>query len=169
MSDMTLNQIMGPRYEIVIQDESVAVDDNFQLTLQKSEPLRINVGDGFNNTSGSSSGTVDVTIVAQEVINIYRAVGHDGFFVQPNLESLSGYAGVSRTATVVGDPIDVVRAGKLSDSGWNWIPNQPLFISANGVITQSVPSGLGVTGIRRIAWAISATEINLDPFPIVGV
>ncbi len=98
--------------------------------------------------------------------NAYRAVGYDGLFTQPNADSLSRYAGVTRMATVIGDPIDVVRQGLMTEAGWNWTPNQPVFISANGVITQTVPVG---TPIRRIGWAISATELNLDPYPIIGV
>lgn len=168
MSEMTLNQIMGPRYEIVIQREEVQVGPALQLTLVKEEPLRLNVGDGFNATA-ASTGTLDVTIYAAEVVNAYRAVGYDGLFSQPTVESLSNYAGVTRSATVIGDPIDVVRAGRMQEGAWNWTPNQPIFISAQGVLTQTIPSGVGVTGVRRIGWAIDANTINLDPYPIIGV
>lgn len=166
MSEMTLNATFGPRYEIVIATDVIGIDDQFNLTLQQSEPLRINVGTGFNAVT-TSTGTLDVTIIAQEVVNAYRAVGYDGYFTQPNADSLARYAGVTRMATVIGDPIDVVRSGLMTENGWIWTPNQPVFISANGVLTQTQPTA--GTPIRRIGWAISATELNLDPYPIIGV
>ncbi|AWY09385.1 hypothetical protein vBRpoPV13_28 [Ruegeria phage vB_RpoP-V13] len=166
MTDVTLNAVFGPRYEIVIANDIITLDERFNLTLEQREPLRLNVGTGFNATPTNNSGTLDVTIIAQQVVNAYRAVGYDGLFTQPNADSLSRYAGVTRMATVIGDPIDVVRQGLMTEAGWNWTPNQPVFISANGVITQTVPVG---TPIRRIGWAISATELNLDPYPIIGV
>lgn len=167
MSDVTLNATFGPRYEIVIATDVVGLDSNFNLTLQQQEPLRLNVGTGFNNLNQTSTGTLDVTIIAQQVVNAYRAVGYDGLFTQPTADSLSRYAGVTRMATVIGDPIDVVRTGLMTENGWTWTPNLPVFITADGVLTQTQP-GVGIP-IRRIGWAISATELNLDPYPIIGV
>lgn len=149
MSDMSLNAIFGPRYEIVIQDVA--------------EPLRINVGTGFNNLNGTSTGTLDVTITAAEIVNAYRAIGYDGYFTQLTEESLSNYAGITRMATIIGDPVDVVRVGLMEDPAWTWTPNTPIFISTDGVLTQTRTTGF----VRRIAWAISATKINLDPYPII--
>lgn len=169
MSDrISLNASFGPQYEIVIANDVLNLNDRFELTLEQREPLRIEVGTAFNGSgSGNSSGTLDVTITAQEVINAFRAVGYDGYFTQPDADSLSRYAGVTRMATVIGDPINVVRSGLMTENGWNWTPNQPVFISANGVLTQTQPS-VG-NPIRRIGWAITATQLNLDPYPIIGV
>lgn len=166
MSDVTLNAVFGPRYEIVIANDIITLDDKFNLTLQQQEPIRINVGTGFNVTP-TATGTLDVTIIAQQVVNAYRAVGYDGTFTQPNADSLSNYAGVTRMATVIGDPINVVRSGLMTEGGWSWTPNQPIFITTDGVLTQTVPTP--GNPIRRIGWAISATQLNLDPYPIIGV
>jgi len=145
----------------------LGIDSNFNLTLTQREPLRLNVGTGFNQAAGASSGTLDVTITAAETINAYRAVGYDGLLTQMDADSLSNYAGVTKMATPIGDPVDVVRSGLMTESGWAWTVNAPIFISANGVITQTVPSA--GNPIRRIGWAISPTQINLDPYPIIGV
>jgi hypothetical protein len=88
-------------------------------------------------------------------------------YTQPDADSLAAYAGVTRMATVAGDPINVVRSGLISEGAWNWTPNAPIFIAANGVLTQTQPTA--GNPVRRIGWAISATELNLDPYPIIGV
>ena len=165
MNDLTLNAVFGPQYEIVIANDAITIDDKFNLTLIQNEPLRLNVGTGFNNVA-VSTGTLDVSITAQEVVNAYRAVGNDGFFTQPTADSLSRYAGVTRMATVIGDPIDVVRSGLMTENGWTWTPNAPVFIAADGVLTQTQPA-YG-NPVRRIGWAISETQLNLDPYPIIG-
>lgn len=166
MSDILLSAVFGPQYEIVINNTEVAVDDNFNLSLQVSEPLRIEVGTGYN-INQNESGTLDVKITAQEAVGAYRAVGYDGLYTQPDVDSLATYAGVTRMATIVGDPINVVRSGLITEGAWNWTPNAPMFIGVDGVLTQTQPTA--GNPVRRIGWAISATELNLDPYPIIGV
>lgn len=167
MRDVTLNAVFGPRYEIVISNDQIGIDQNYNLTLTQREPLRLNVGTGFNNVEDPNTGTLDVQITALETINAYRAVGYDGLLTQPDTDSLANYAGVTRMAVPIGDLVNVVRSGLMTENGWTWTPNAPIFISTNGVITQTVPSA--GNPIRRIGWAISATQINLDPYPIIGV
>lgn len=166
MSDLNINAMFGPRYEIVIANEQVAVNDNFDLTLQVSEPLRLAVGTGYN-INRVFTGTLDVAITAAENLGAYRAVGYDGFYTQPNADSLAAYAGVTRTATVSSNSVNVVRSGVITENGWSWIPNAPMFIGENGILTQTQPTA--GNPVRRIGWAISATELNLDPYPIIGV
>ena len=166
MSEVDIQAVLGPQYEIVIANDVVNIGDGFALTLSQQEPLRINVGTGYN-VNQSSTGTLDVTIIAQEVVNAFRAITYDGYFCQTSdITSLSKYAGVTRMATVIGDPINVVRDGLMTEAGWTWTPDQPIFIGNDGVLVQTPVSG---QPIRRIGWAISATQINLDPYPIIGV
>ncbi|AGH07412.1 hypothetical protein SUFG_00045 [Sulfitobacter phage phiCB2047-B] len=165
MTDLSINAILGPRYEIVIQQPSVEIDKDFNLTLHQSEPMRLMVGTGWNGMNKASSGTVDVTVIADQTLNAFRAVGYNGRFTDPTYNSLSQYAGVSRMATVAGEAIKLVRQGLMEESGWNWEVNKPIFISTQGVLTQTLPMGI----VRRIGWAISPTKVNLEPYPIIGV
>ena len=162
---LNINAVLGPQYQVVINQDEVVVNEDFTLTLSAQEPLKLNVGTGYN-VNQTATGTLDVQIVAAATINAYRAVTYDGNFVQPTAESLSKYAGVNRVATIIGESLMVVRDGLMTEDGWNWTPNQAIFITTDGVLTQTPPSG---TPLRRIAWAISATTINLDPYPIIGV
>ena len=163
---LDITAVLGPRYEIVINQDILQIDENFDLTLTPQEPLRLNVIAGYN-IHPAASGTLDVTITAMETMNAYRAVGYDGLMTQPNVNSLSIYAGVNRIAAVSGDSLSVVRSGLMTEDGWTWTPNAPIFINADGMLTQTQPT-FG-NPVRRIGWAISATTLNLDPYPIIGV
>jgi hypothetical protein len=102
------------------------------------------------------------TVVAQEALGGHRTVTVDGFHAGP--EDADRLAGVSIAAGVIGATVDVTVKGMIEESSWSWTPEQPIFIGPGGVLTQS-PSTTGP--IRRIAWALSATAINVDIMPPV--
>lgn len=147
---MVLNTELGPKYN---------------LEFQSGIPYILAVGTAVGQGSSQASPTQDVAVTAQQTINAYHAVGYDGLLTQETIESLSKYAGVSRFAFISGETEFVVRTGLITDSGFNWTPDAPVFITGLGVLTQTVPTG----PVRRIGWALSATQLNLDPFPVIGV
>lgn len=144
---LNITQEMGPKYEL-----------NFL-----NKPFVLGVG-----TSGggviSSTTTLNVKITAGQILNAYTAIGYDGLKVPQTVEGFSNYAGVTRYALANGETAEVVRSGLLTDANWTWTPNAPIFISTTSMLTQTVPA----TGVvRRIGWAFSATQINLDPYPVI--
>lgn len=113
---------------------------------------------------GNSSPTLDVEIMAAQAVGLFRAVTILGVYCIPTQESLSKYAGVTKTSAVIGSVIKVAKSGLLTEGTWNWIVDSPIFIGANGILTQTATA----LPVRRIGYAVSATQINLDPFPIIG-
>lgn len=99
-------------------------------------------------------------VVAAEALGGHRVVTVDGYHANP--EDADRIAGVTNAAGSLGASVVTTVKGLMTEGSWNWIPNQPIFIGANGVLTQN-PSTSGL--IRRIAWAISATQINVDFMP----
>ena len=151
MTDLNLSAVLGPRYEII---------------LNGNEPLKIEVGAGHSGPHVATSDTLNVAITAQEAVGAYRAIGYDGAYTQPNINSLATYAGVTQIAAIVGDSISAVRIGLITESAWTWTPDASVFIGIDGVLTQTQP--LAGNPVRRIGWAISATKLNLDPYPTIG-
>jgi hypothetical protein len=66
--------------------------------------------------------------------------------------------GVSETSVNAGSNIKVVIAGVISDSGWNWQGDRPIFLGGNGTLTQSVPSGF----LKQIAEPLSSQAILIN-------
>ena len=66
--------------------------------------------------------------------------------------------GIARTAADTGVTFSVQSSGYMTEAGWSWTPNEPIYAGAEGLLTQSVPAG---SFIVIVALALSATEINV--------
>lgn len=158
---LQLTAVQGPLFTLQMKNESASssftllagVKSSSLLTAQR-QPAQVTQVNGVNN----------IEITAAEALSAFRAVKYDGTYCNSTIDDLSSYAGVTTVAMTVGETGSVIRTGSIADSLWSWIPNQAIFISTNGVLTQTPPT----TPLRRIGWAVSATQINLDPFPTIG-
>lgn len=161
--DITLNLNPTPAINLAVTqnvpeplDINISPVQNFQLVAGIAAS---NVGGG----GGSTTGTIDLSVTAGVFLDSYRAVQVDGFYCQPNEDSLSRYAGVTREPINTGNVGTVVKEGLITNNGWSWTNGAPIFIQANGVLTQTLPTHPW----RRIGYAVSPTQINLDPFPFM--
>lgn len=149
---------LGPLFELVVEAEE-------PFTLQvgtKTSSLFAGGGEVGPRGPAGDSGTLVVT--SSESLGLYRAVTIDGYYCEPNANSLSNYAGVTTVAVASGVETSLLRTGLLSEPTWTWNPNAPVFVGASGTLTQAA----GTVPMRRIGWAFSATQINLDPQPMIG-
>lgn len=104
------------------------------------------------------------SVVASENLGGHRLISLTGFYAQPENSDLFG--GISQSAVVTGDTVELVRYGVIEEGSWNWTPNAPIFSGPNGILTQTPPT----TGIvRRVAWAMDETKINVDFFPTITI
>ena len=56
-------------------------------------------------------------------------------------ESLStAPLGVTTTSATLGDNISIQTGGELEDNAWSWTPGSPVFLGANGTLTQTQPT-----------------------------
>jgi hypothetical protein len=160
--DITLNLNPAPAINLAVtqntpdpMDINITPVQNFQLVAGIAGSV---IGGG-----GPTTGTIDLSITAGVFLDSWRAVTVEGFYVQPNEDSLSRYAGVTREPINTGNLGTVVKEGLVTNNGWAWTPGCPIYVEANGVLTQTLPS----PSWRRIGYAVSPTQINLDPFPFL--
>jgi hypothetical protein len=108
---------------------------------------------------GPSGG--EQLVRAAEALGGHRAVTADGVHCTPS--TLDRLAGITTEAVSAASFVRVLSRGYMTNPAWSWVPDAPVFVGAAGVLTQAPPSGVA----RRIAWATSSTEINVDLFPII--
>jgi hypothetical protein len=166
-----LNLNLGQSLSLVHTPEaakSLKSTSNPPLSLEMAPPnppMTLAVG---APPSGAASITdqLQVAITTAQAVGAYRMVGADGLYTENTPSSLGRIAGLTLQAAGPGSKIRVVRSGPVVEAAWSWTPDMPVFISTEGVLTQVVPvSGV----IRRIGWAVTPTQINIDLYPSIGV
>jgi hypothetical protein len=105
-------------------------------------------------------GVCKIIVTAAEPLGGHRVATLDGRYGD-NTEPSHTHrlAGITKNAVDVGESVVAVFAGEIEEPSWNWNTNLPLFLGANGLLTQSCPA----TGLVRImAWPITATKIMVS-------
>lgn len=107
-------------------------------------------------------GQRGVAVVAAVPLGGHRAITVFGQYVEPGDEDI--IAGITTGAVTEGETTFAVRDGIITEPSWSWVPDQPIFLASFGVLTQSPPT---LTRIRRVAWALTSTTINVDFYPAI--
>lgn len=67
--------------------------------------------------------------------------------------------GITTQAVLSGNPVNITISGEVSEGTWNWILDKPIFLTANGLMTQTVPpSGF----LLQVGFPTSATSMVID-------
>jgi hypothetical protein len=106
------------------------------------------------------TGTSTTTVTAGEAINghhiITRVVGLAYHADKGSPTQQSQILGLSLHAGVVAADVDVLTMGYATEPSWSWTPDKPLFLGANGLMTEVPP----ITGfLIQVAQSISPTEV----------
>lgn len=120
----------------------------------------INVGG-----SGTAPERTAFTMVAETNLNGLRVVaGSDSFIGQAvyadhnNIPQASKVLGITRSAVLAGNSVEVIDGGSINDPSWNWIDG-PIFLGTDGKLTQSAPT---VGFVLTVGKAVSANRISLN-------
>lgn len=68
--------------------------------------------------------------------------------------------GLTLGAADADDEVEIQTSGEVVELSWSWTPQQPIWLGANGLLTQTVPVAPAVFR-RIIAFAATATRIVL--------
>lgn len=74
--------------------------------------------------------------------------------------------GITTSAALSGDDIEVIQSGDLEDPAWNFVPRQVIYQGAGGVLTQTLPN---IGFIFPLGRAVTPTKIVVSlGIPIVS-
>ena len=123
---------------------------------------------GLPGASGASGGNT-VELVAGEDIGGQRVVmnklGRAYYASHDNMEGAHSVMGMTSGAAMAGSSVTVVVTGEITEPSWNFIVGRPVFVGANGVLTQFAPnSGY----IKIVGFAVAPNKIYIQQHqPIV--
>jgi hypothetical protein len=111
--------------------------------------------------AGSPISTVStLTLTASTNISGLTAVAtSSGQAVTASSSTGAPVVGIATGGALAGADVTVQYEGPISDTSWSWAYNQPIFIAANGVLTQTAPTS-GYSQI--VGYPINATSLLID-------
>lgn len=122
---------------------------------------------GLKGDTGAGSGAV-LAMVATSDLGGNRAVtlnNQNVIYASSDNINPNGVIGFTANAVVTGDTINIITGNDLGGFS-NLIAGQPIYLSTNGTITQTVPS----TGIlQMLGSALSDTKINIKIQPPIEI
>ena len=78
------------------------------------------------------------------------------------------FAGVSQGAAIMGFAVDIKRFGEMTEPTWNWTVDQPVYLGAGGLLTQTVPVSPAKFSII-VGMATAATKLFINPMPPIFI
>jgi hypothetical protein len=73
---------------------------------------------------------------------------------------------ITTTAAGTGDEVAFVVVGPVTEPSWNWTPG-PVYLGANGVLTQTPPTAPAAVFLAQIGFATSLTTLFVDRNPSI--
>ncbi len=145
--------------EVVVNDNLTTEVRNEVSILEVTVPNDISIDIITDNAQLIVPGTNRITFTLGDTVYSGRAVevNNQGLAIlASSTGSGFGIIGVAVQSGTVGQKIEVVTYGSFTDTSYNLIPDEPLFLRENGIISQSPPS-TGVTVV--IGSAITPTTM----------
>lgn len=111
---------------------------------------------------GPAGGTA-LQVLAATAIGGHRAVVLDAtgraiYADNSQLSHMHKVLGMTLNAGVMDDPINVVRYAEITEPSWEWVLDTPVFVGANGVLTQTVPA-FPAAFSQIVGFPVSATTL----------
>lgn len=124
-------------------------------------PARVIGTTGPPGPAGAAAGRV--AAVAGQALSGHRVVTFDssGLAVYADNATAShawASVGVTTAAAASGSVVEVAVTGEIIEPSWSWAPGLPVFVGANGALTQTAPQAAGVF-CRVIGAAKNATSL----------
>ena len=149
---------MSTTVNVLDNDLIVDIVENKPTVNVVTQALTLDIESG-----GIVAANIDTSLTAGMSISALRCIttnsSGEAVYATPDTLANAVVIGISTTAGSAGDTITVKTTGELSDASWNWTKGA-IYLGANGVLTQTAPSGGSI--VVHVAKAITATKIIID-------
>jgi hypothetical protein len=149
---------MSTTVNVLDNDLIVDIVENKPTVNVVTQALTLDIQSG-----GIVAANIDTSLTAGMSISALRCITTDSSglakYATPDSLANAVVIGISTTAASTGQNITIKTSGQLSDASWNWTKGA-IYLGANGVLTQTAPSGGSI--IVHVAKAITATTLIID-------
>ena len=149
---------MSTTVNVLDNDLIVDIVENKPTVNVVTQALTLDIESG-----GIVAANIDTSLTAGMSISALRCIttnsSGEAVYATPDTLANAVVIGISTTAGNTGETITIKTSGQLSDASWNWTKGA-IYLGANGVLTQTAPSGGSI--IVHVAKAITATTLIID-------
>lgn len=129
-------------------------------------------GPAGSSGTGSDVGQVKLTVIASANLSGHRAITRriDGtveYADNTTASHLHAPIWLTMSAVSLGAETEVLVYGTLTEPSWSWVPQLPLYLGTNGVITQTPPSPPGALFLAPLGVATGPTTVFVDRQPSI--
>jgi hypothetical protein len=114
---------------------------------------------------GYAVGTAAAALSGHRVVTA-SADGTWRYASNDNLADFAAPLWVTTGAVDAGEQGEAVILGPMTEPSWSWTPG-PVFLGANGVLTQTPPAAPAAAFLAQIGYATSATGLFVDRNPSI--
>lgn len=121
---------------------------------------------GAQGARGVSAGAVQRTVNTpigghRLVVSVVGQV----LYADPlNIAHMGKLLGITMGAAIAGGSVEIRSDGEIQEPSWSFVVDQPVYLGASGIPTQTVPSRPGAAFLQVIGFASAADRILLNPF-----
>ena len=149
---------MSTTVNVLDNDLIVDIVENKPTVNVVTQALTLDIESG-----GIVAANIDTSLTAGMSISALRCIttnsSGEAVYATPDTLANAVVIGISTTAGNTGETITIKTSGQLSDASWNWTKGA-IYLGANGVLTQTAPSGGSI--VVHVAKAITATTLIID-------
>lgn len=137
-----------------------------ELTLVIQPPPEIKsvlvVGQGPAGAPGTTRSTQLTALLPIGGHRAVVAIGNNSAEIADcnNVAHCSRVAGISVSAASAGGQFLAQSTGVMDEPSWSWIPDQDIWLDANGILSQTLPTAPAF--IQRLGYALTATRIWVE-------
>jgi len=137
--------------------DSVNVSDVVDANVFSFQEVLQSITNNITNDNSVFSG------IAAEDLGGHRivvAIGSQIAYADNTIASHSSIVtGITTQAALSGGTLNVTISGEVIEGSWNWTLDKPIFLTANGLMTQTAPS----TGfLLQVGYPTSTTSMVVD-------
>lgn len=144
--------------------------DPIKITIKQPPKVLVKLASGPVGPPGPAGDGAEPVFQALAAVPIgggravyFDSLGHANYASADNPASVNTFAGITKGAADAGDVLNIVPIGEIIDGAWSWVPDEPIYLGFNGLLTQTPPAAPASSFALILGYPTTATRVFFNP------
>lgn len=156
-----------------VANSSVITNTANTLVVQTTQYGTVVLGGAQGPQGIPGESSVLTTLIASTNISgdrgiVLNSAGQAIYADNTTMSHGNKFAGVSQGAATSGTAVSIKSFGEMTEPTWNWTVDEPVYLGAGGLLTQTVPVSPAKFSII-VGMATAATKLFINPMPPIFI